>query len=447
LKIFEKNNFLDERSARFKKNTVLLVFCQISNVAISFILVPLTLKYLGVSDYGVWITLVGLIEWFNFFDIGLGHGLRNKYAESKARNDISEIKKYVSTTFFMLILISLGIFLLFIIFSNFIKWSTVLNAPSNLTSIIQNLAIILVGMFCLRFVVNIVSILLVADQNPAISAIIMVFGNVFSLLGTLFLIQIGETSLLSLGIVLSISQVLPLFFAFIYYFSNRYLSIFPRWKYFSKEHLSDIFSFGSRFFMIQLTALMLLQSNNIIIAHVCGLSEVTNFNIAFKYLNVLSTLFMTLLIPLWSASTDAYYKNDINWLQTSFSKLNKIWFLFIFVGISMVLTSPILYHLWLQDSIKPDFLLLTMTLLNVLFLLRSTLYRSFMNGVGKIKLQFLVTFFQAILHIPLAMLMGQYFGVVGVVGVMFLWNFINSCWEPIQFRKIISKSASGIWNK
>lgn len=442
-----KKGSLDERSAKFKKNTILLVFCQIATVGLSFLLVPLTLKYLGVADYGVWITLVGLVEWFNFFDIGLGHGLRNKYAESKAKNETDQIKKYVSTTFFMMIIISLSIFLIFLALSNFINWSAVLNAPDSLTPSIQVLSIILVGMFCLRFIVNIVSILLVADQNPAISAIIMVFGNVFSLLGTLFLIQIGETSLLSLGIVLSVSQVLPLFFAFIFYFSKRYSSIFPNLKHFSRDHLKDIFSFGSKFFVIQLTALLMLQSNNIIIAHVCGLEEVTDFNIAFKYLNVLSTLFMTLLTPLWSASTDAYYKNDIDWIKTSFSRLDKIWFLLIFAGILMIVVSPFLYQLWLQDKIKPDYSLLIIMLLNILFLMRSTLYRSFMNGVGKIKLQFAVTFVQAILHIPLAILMGKYFGVVGIVGVMFFWNFINSWWEPIQFKKIISKKATGIWAK
>ena len=86
-------------------------------------------------------------------------------------------------------------------------------------------------------------------------------------------------------------------------------------------------------------------------------------------------------------------------------------------------------------------------LLNILFLMRSTLFRSFMNGVGKIKLQFIVTFIQSILHIPLLYFGAKSYGIYGVVSVMFFWNFINSIWEQIQYKLIISNRASGVWNK
>ena len=53
---------------------------------ISLLLVPLTIDYLNPTQYGIWITLMSVIAWFNFFDIGLGNGLRNKFATAKAEN-------------------------------------------------------------------------------------------------------------------------------------------------------------------------------------------------------------------------------------------------------------------------------------------------------------------------------------------------------------------------
>lgn len=437
----------NNRTSKFKKNAILLLFCQVASIGLSFILVPLTLKYLGVSEYGIWITLVGVIEWFNFFDIGLGHGLRNKYAEARATNNLDDVKKYVSTTFFMMVIISVIIFLLFLFSSIFIEWYQVLNAPKELEVVLQTLVIYLVGMFCVRFIINIISVLLTADQNPAIPAIILLSGNALSLISVYVLTLRGETSLFAMGICLYISQILPLIIAFIYFFSTKYKTIFPTWESFSKPHIKQVLSLGIKFFLIQITALLLLQSNNIIIAHVCGLSEVTDFNIAFKYVNILFTVFMTLLTPLWSASTDAYARNDIEWIKKSYSRLNNIWMLLILVGIMMVTISPIFYNLWLKNKILPNIPLLSLLLLNVLFLMRSTLYRSFMNGVGKIKMQFVITLIQSIIHIPLAIILGKQFGVLGVVFTMMIWNLFNSIWEPIQFKRIISNTAKGIWGK
>lgn len=435
----------DDRSAKFKKNSLVLLLCQLLNIGLSLLLVPLTLKFLGVSEYGIWITLVGLIEWFNFFDIGLGHGLRNKYAEAKANNNEYELKKYVSTAFFMMVLISVSIFLIFILFSSFLDWSIILNSPATMRDSLQTLAVLLIGIFCLRFIINIVSVLLTADQNPAIPAIITLLGGLLSLISIYYLTIQGETSLVVLGFFLSFSQLFPLIMAFIYFFSTRYKTIFPNLKYFSKPHIRSIFSLGIKFFLIQITALLLFQSNNIIIAHVCGLSDVTKFNIAFKYLSVLSTAFMTFLTPLWSATTDAYTRGDIQWIERTIKRLNKIWLLLIILGIGLVGISPFVYKIWLKDSVEPDFLLLFLILLYFIFLTKSNLYRSFMNGVGKIKMQFVVTLTQAIIHIPLTIILGKAYGIIGVVLTMVIWNFINSIWEPIQYNKIIKNTAHGLW--
>ena len=48
-----------------------------------------------------------------FFDFGLGNGLRNKLGEAIANNDTLLAKTLVSTTVFMLLLISLFIYIIF----------------------------------------------------------------------------------------------------------------------------------------------------------------------------------------------------------------------------------------------------------------------------------------------------------------------------------------------
>ncbi len=436
-----------DRSKKYKKNIVFLIVSQTLGVLVSLMLVPITLNYLGTKEYGVWITLTTLIAWFSFFDIGLGHGLRNKYAEAKAQNDEKNVRMYVSTAFYLLVMLSFLIFIIVLVASRFINWAVILNANQTLEPQLNILAIIVAGTFCIRFIVNIVSTLLTADQEPSIPALIGLLGQCLSLMVVYLITKLTTSSLLYIGIALSISQIFPLVLAFIYLFSTRYKTIFPSLSFFSKSHIRSIFSLGIRFFVIQITALVIFQSNNIIIAHVCGLEDVTKFNIAYKYIYILTMAFSTFVNPLWSAMTEAYIKEDTLWINNIIKRLNQLLLLLVFAGIILIIISPFVYKIWLNNAFTPNFVLLSLLLLYFIFYSRSILYRSFMNGAGKISLQFAVTFFQAILHIPFAIFMGEFIGLPGIVIVMILWAFINAIWEPIQFNRIINKTAKGIWNK
>lgn len=437
----------DKRESRFKRNVVVMLICQILTIGTSFLLIPITMGYIGVSDYGVWITLVGIIEWFNLFDIGLGHGLRNRYAEAIAKDNIEEVKKYVSTSFFVLLFISIGLFVLFIPFSLLVDWPLILNTPPEMALDLKILALSIGSFFCTRFVVNIVNILLTADQHPAIVAVILLLGNIISLCTVYFLTKTVEGSILWLGIALSASQLLPLLVSFFYFFSTRYRRIIPRFSQLDKVYIGLIFSLGVRFFMIQITAMLLFTTNNLIIAHVCGTAIVTEFNVAYKYMNIIFMVFMTMLTPLWSACTEAFSRGDRIWIEKTFRQMNRIWMLLVVGGIILVMISPFTYWIWLKDKIQPDFLLLLLMFVYMILWMRYTLFRTLMNGTGKIRLQFYVTSVEALLHIPLAIFMGEWLGVYGVIIVMILWAAINSVWEPIQYKRILNYRAYGIWNR
>ncbi|MBE0664157.1 MAG: hypothetical protein IH597_17000 [Bacteroidales bacterium] len=67
-----------ERTLRAKKNILASFIIKGLNIAIGLALVPLIINYLDPTRYGIWITLSSMIAWFGFFDIGLGHELRNR---------------------------------------------------------------------------------------------------------------------------------------------------------------------------------------------------------------------------------------------------------------------------------------------------------------------------------------------------------------------------------
>ena len=167
----------DSRTALAQKNIVLSFGLKGISIIISFLLVPLTINYLNVTDYGIWLTLSSILTWINFFDIGLANGLRNKLTEVLAHQDLKLARKYVSTTFALLTVIIGVFFALFIITNLFLHCDQILNTPIEERQKLNNLVIIVFAFFCLQFVFKTVGIILVSAQKPAINDLLNIIAN------------------------------------------------------------------------------------------------------------------------------------------------------------------------------------------------------------------------------------------------------------------------------
>lgn len=94
-----------DRTSKAGKEVVYSFAFQAASILVSLLYIPLLLGYLTQEKYGIWLTLTSILGWFSFFDVGLGNGLRNKLAEAIASGNISLGRKYVSTTYAILIYI------------------------------------------------------------------------------------------------------------------------------------------------------------------------------------------------------------------------------------------------------------------------------------------------------------------------------------------------------
>ena len=108
-----------KRTLTIKKHIIGSVFVKGLSILVSLLLVPITLNYLDSEKYGIWLTISSVIFWFGFLDIGLGNGLRNKLAEALAGGDLKLAQKYVSTSYFVLALISFSSIVFFSFYLEF----------------------------------------------------------------------------------------------------------------------------------------------------------------------------------------------------------------------------------------------------------------------------------------------------------------------------------------
>ena len=113
------------RTLLAKKNIAASFVVKGLSVLINLALVPLTINYVNPSQYGIWLTLSSIIAWFSFFDVGFGHGLRNKFAEAKALGEFEKARSYVSTTYAVLFLLFFTVWCIFYVCNFFIDWTKI----------------------------------------------------------------------------------------------------------------------------------------------------------------------------------------------------------------------------------------------------------------------------------------------------------------------------------
>lgn len=438
-----------DRSVKARKNILTSFFIKGISIVIGFIFVPLLINYLGTVEYGIWITLSSVIAWIGYFDIGLGNGLRNRFAESRARNEPELARIYVSTTYAGLSLIFGLFFIIFMNITPFVDWSVVLNAPAAMSADLRILVNLTVGFFLLRFVLKLISIIIVADQRPAIANVFDPLANSISLIGILLLMNFTNPSLVNLGIVLGISPVIVLTLASIFFFNAEYKPYRPSLRHVNFRYFKDLAGLGFQFFIIQITVVVILSTNNIIITQLFGPEDVTSYNVAFRYFGLITMGFAIIANTFWSAYTEAYIKGDIPWIQKTTSSLLKMWLAITAFVILMVIFSNDFYLLWVGEKVRVP---LKLSLFSALFVIISvwvSIFTYFINGTGKIRVQLITTVAAAIVSIPLSIFLakGLDMGPAGVVLGSCLAYLPVAVFAPIQYKKIISKKDHGIWGK
>lgn len=438
-----------DRSVQAKKNIISSFLIKGVSISISLVLVPLTINYINPSRYGIWLTLSSIVGWFSFFDIGLTHGLRNKFAEAKAKGDTRSAQIYVSTTYAVLVIIFASVWLLFLLFNHYLNWSDILKVPQAMRAEVSLLAVIVFTYFCSQFVLRIVTTISIADQQPAKASLIDLLGQIISLLSILVLVKTTKGSLTNLGLALCLSPIIALLGANIFFFRGKYRQYRPLFSKIDFSYAKGLFNLGMTFFIIQIAAVIQYESANIIIARNFGTAEVTSYNIVYKYFGMLTMLFTIFLTPFWSASTDAYLKNDFQWIQNSIKKYNLLnLFLFIFSIIMLVFSGQI-YSLWLgKGKVSIDFWLSFWGFLFVSIGIFSSKYTNFLNGISALRLQFWSSLISPFLYIGVAVLLIKYFkmGVYSLFVSAIVAN-IYAFFAPFQYYQIIVKKKKGIWTK
>jgi O-antigen/teichoic acid export membrane protein len=437
-----------EQSIELKKNIIISVGIKLLSLALGIVYMPTILTFIDKSLLGIVMTIDSLVTWLYLADIGIGNGLKNKLTEAIAKDNKIHARQLVSTAYISLFSVLIIVFIISAIIASFINWNSFLKVDIDPKQLLWSVQFVLFS-FLFSFGVRLINNVIQAHQMSFLNSISQLIIKIVKLVAIFIAIRITSASLLKY-VLIDHSIPLIVFIALsIILYKTKFKDFRPSFSQFKKKEIANITSLGFKFFWIQIAAMILFSTDNIIIVRLFTTGDVAVYNIIRHYYSQAFMIFTFISVPLWTAYTKAFAREDYVWIKRITWKISKITiYLSLLILVMFIFYQPVI-KFWLRGKIEvPVLLSFIMALAQILQLLVSP-FTNFQNGTGKIKLSLRLSPFIIFLNIPLSILFAKPLGM-GISGVIFatcICQGLSLIISYIQYDKIINQKATGIWNE
>ena len=411
------------------------------SILLSFVYVPVVLNYLGDYKYGVWASVLSIISWISYFDLGIGNGLRNKLSVVlTSDNSKTDAETLISSAYAILSAVVAVISVLGGLAITLVDWPALLSAWDVSESLLCVVEISFLGM-CFSFVLMLCNNIFYAFQKAHVVNLMAVIQQAAMLL-SVWLLSLTRTSDLTAVAVFYVCSNILVYGGFTTFVFLRNRGIAPSPKYIDGRVAKDIGGLGIKFFIAQIATLILFTTDNLIISNLFGPEQVTVYSTANKVFTVIISLFVALVVPFWSKTTVDFARGDIGEIRSTLVKMYRL-FAVAATGTALlaVIFKP-LVALWLGRDLGFTWPLILMMGLYTIVYMWNAIWSQIINGLTLVNFMVAVACVQAVVNIPLSLFLatGCGLGIEGVLLGTILTMAISSVTYPIYARRALARA-------
>ena len=373
------------------------------------------MRYLGAERYGVWATVASIAVWINLLDLGIANSLTNAISCAFARQDLAEAARAFTNA----LAVTCGAAVLaggaFLLIARRVNWIAVFNASPRVSNEIWWTLLVAVLIMLIGLPLNLMSKVLAGYQelhtyNQAVGT-----GAVCSLLGLAFGVWLRVSMpmlfLLSFGSIAAVNCGL---FVWVVGWHKPWLR--PRAKYLSANTARELLSSGWAFLLIQIAAIVVFSSDNIVVAHYLGAAEVTPYSVTWRVVG-LGTILQSLLFPaLWPAYAEAQARGDVMWIRRTFSAamrgtvaLNVAW------AATLIVFGRLAIRLWAGPAAVPPLSLITAMAIWGIIGATTTAQSCLLGALNRMRTQAVLSVMAAALNLAISLVLVTRIGSLGVI--------------------------------
>lgn len=403
-------------------NTILTTTLGIFSIA-------LTIRYLGIERYGLWLTISTILAWLSLTDFGVGNALTNKLSASHGQGREQEARHYVATAFWLLSLIGLLITVTGAVLGFALPWGSLLNVKSAQAAQELPLAIALsFAIYGLGFPLGITKNIYSGYQEGYYANYWNVAASVVSLLALVAVTRFGAGLPLLVAAVFGARLVvLAASSVFLFGFHRRALAPAPRAA--RRADVRSLFSLGFMFIALQLAGLLISQTDNLVIVRMLGPEDVAVYGTLWRLFSYVSVVQMWVLVPLWPAYGEAYARADVRWIRRTLrlSVIGLLVFTTLLSGVLAIFARDII-RVWVGPDLMPSLaLVLSVALLQVVWAWTQP-FTIFLNGISRLRGQVVYGLATALVAIVLKVILVPHLGLLGVINSTIIAYLLLAVW-------------------
>ena len=390
-----------------------------------FILYPFLVETMGESQYGVWLLIASLTGYFTLLQIGIPASVVRYISRYYAEKDYRKVNAVVNTSLAMFLSLSIIVLILGIIIMILID--IIFKIPAEYISMAR-IAIIIVSInIAVAFTFEVFEGIMHAFQNFVVFNIIKI-GLLFVKVAATFLVITYSNGLLGLALILMSITLLQGILLFIYIF-KKYKFLKFNLKLFDKPILKEIFHYSIYALLLQMAARVAFQTDPMVIGAVISTSAIVFFSLGNNFLIYLTEFIRGIAKALVPKSSDLDAKNQKDQLKDIYINFSKLtYFISLLASLIFIFLGKDFIAIWMGESFREPSgnVLIILTISYVFFLVQRGVGHPILMGTSKLKFPTYIMITTAIVNLLLSIVLGKYYGIIGVAWGTSIPNLINT---------------------
>lgn len=401
---------------------------KVIGVLVSFLSVPLTIGYLGPERYGIWVTIGTLLAWLSLTDFGIGLGLNTAVTSAVGQDRPDLVRDHVTTALVVLSAVAGGTGIVMVLAWPWIDWSVLFGAKTALARAEVGPAMAAaIAISLLQFPLSVIDKVYVAYQEGRIANYWGACGNILSL-GVLLLVTQTQGGLIWLVIAMSGTGLFMRLANGIWLFSRHRPYLSPKIAFVKRSSVKALGHVGSMFFLIQIMALVMFQTDNFVISHFLGADKVPSYSLTYSLFGYTSLIQNMLFSYLWSAYAEAIARKDIPWvrrtyhLNLAFSTASTL-----LMAIALTFIAQAFIAWWAGSAVVPDKSLVYWMAVWAVVNAYTNPIACLFAAAAHLRAQTIYSGIATVSNIALSVLLVQTWGVTGVIAGTVISYLIFIC--------------------
>jgi O-antigen/teichoic acid export membrane protein len=386
-------------------------------MAVSFISVPIAIRYLGREEYGAWVTIGSLLAWLQLTDFGFGNGLTNAITTAAAQDRQDLARMHVSNGFAVLSAIAGCVGLIGLLAWPIVDWSALLNVHSARARSDISFAVLAAFLiFIAQFPLALAGKVYLAFQEGKLGNYWGAATSISSLLALLLVINLGG-GLVGFVVAIAGTPMLVSLASNVWVFTRHRPHLSPSFRHMKLAEMAPLSRASGKFFLVAILALVTFQTDNLIITHYLGAAQVPQYSLTYTLFGYASLPQSILFSYLWVAYNEAIARKDIPWVKHAFylNMTLSLAFAGIAVTVLFFIARPFIGW-WAGPSVVPSYSLIGWIAAWTMINAYTNPMACLLASAEHLRVQLIYSAIATAANLALSIYLVHFWGVDGVIG-------------------------------